>query len=64
MGLSSGIDFETRIFYKPEAAQLLEKEIQSRNYKRKVIALGTNTDPYQPIERELKIARRLLEVLL
>ena len=64
MGFSSGIDFESQIFYKPEAAQLLEKEIQSRNYKRKVIALGTNTDPYQPIERELKITRWLLEVLL
>ena len=64
MGLSSGIDFESRILYKPEAAQLLEKKIQSPNYKCSVIALGTNTDPYQPIERELKITRRLLDVLL
>ncbi len=64
MGLSAGIDFERRIFYKPEAAQLLEKEIKSLNYKCGVVALGTNTDPYQPIEHELKITRQLLKVLL
>lgn len=63
LGLSAGIDFESRIFYKPEAAQLLAKEIQSPKYKCRVLALGTNTDPYQPIERELKITRRLLKVL-
>ncbi|MEE2662273.1 MAG: PA0069 family radical SAM protein [Pseudomonadota bacterium] len=64
LGLSAGFDFESRIFYKPEAAEVLAKEIQSPNYKCRVLALGTNTDPYQPIERELKITRRLLKVLL
>ena len=63
MDLSPGIDFETRLFAKPDAAQLLRAELSKRNYKCTPIALGSNTDPYQPIEREWKITRSLLEVL-
>ncbi len=63
LGLSPGLDFETQLFYKPDAAKLLESELRHRNYKPKLIALGTNTDPYQPIERELKLTRAILEVL-
>ena len=63
MGLSPGLDFETRLFAKPNAAELLEKELAAPRYEPKVIAIGTNTDPYQPIERTERITRRLLEVL-
>ena len=63
LGLSPGLDFETRLFYKPEAAALLEKELRSPKYTCGVMAMGTNTDPYQPIERELKLTRRILKVL-
>lgn len=63
LGLSSGLDFETRLFYKPEAAQLLEAELARPNYVCKPIAMGTNTDPYQPVERRLRITRSILEVL-
>lgn len=61
--LSPGLDFETKLFAKPDAAELLKKELASRNYKCSPIALGTNTDPYQPIEREYKITREIIEVL-
>jgi len=64
MGLSPGLDFESRLFAKPDAAKLLEKEISAKNYKMSPIALGTNTDPYQPIERERGITREILEVLV
>src|SRR6186713_3651168 len=63
LGLSPGLDFETKLFVKPEAANLLEKELSAAGYEPKVIAIGTNTDPYQPIERRYKVMRRILEVL-
>lgn len=63
LGLSPGLDFESKLFVKPEAAELLAKELASPNYSPKVIAIGTNTDPYQPIERRYKVMRRILEVL-
>ena len=63
MGLSPGLDFETRLFAKDGAASLLEHELSAPNYAPKVIAIGTNTDPYQPIERRHRIMRDVLEVL-
>jgi DNA repair photolyase len=63
LGLSPGLDFESKLFVKPEAADLLEKELATPGYEPKVIAIGTNTDPYQPIERRYKVMRRILEVL-
>ncbi len=63
LGMSPGLDFESKLFVKPEAAELLEKELASPNYSPKVIAIGTNTDPYQPIERKYQVMRRILEVL-
>ncbi|WP_436642940.1 PA0069 family radical SAM protein [Microbaculum sp. FT89] len=63
MGLSPGLDFESKLFAKPNAAELLEKELANPNYAPAMIALGTNTDPYQPIERQQRITRRVLEVL-
>jgi DNA repair photolyase len=63
LDLSPGIDFETKIFYKADAARLLEQELSKRSYVVKPITIGANTDPYQPIERELRVTRSLLEVL-
>lgn len=63
MNLSAGLDFETKIFYKADAAKLLEKEINKPNYTCKPFAIGSNTDPYQPQESKLKITRSILEVL-
>jgi DNA repair photolyase len=63
LGLSPGLDFETKIYAKENAAALLEKELASKRYEPKVIVLGANTDPYQPAERELKITRSVIEVL-
>jgi DNA repair photolyase len=63
MGLSPGADFESRLFAKPNAAELLAKELSAPGYVPKVIAMGTNTDPYQPIERNLRVTRSILEVL-
>ena len=63
LGLSPGLDFESRLFYKPDAAALLEKELSNPRYKPKLIALGTNTDPYQPVERRYELMRGILEVL-
>jgi DNA repair photolyase len=63
MGLSPGLDFETKLFAKPNAAKLLEKELAKPGYEPKTIAIGTNTDPYQPIERRYRIMREILEVL-
>ena len=60
--LSPGIDFETRIFAKVNAAELLRKELSKPGYRCAVLALGSNTDPYQPVEREYKITRGILEV--
>jgi DNA repair photolyase len=61
--LSPGLDFETKLFYKPDAVKLLEAELGQRNYQCQTIALGTNTDPYQPVEREQRLMRGILEVL-
>lgn len=63
MGLSAGLDFEAKLFAKPDAARLLERELSKPGYKPKTIAIGTNTDPYQPIEKEWRIMRQILEVL-
>jgi DNA repair photolyase len=63
LGLSPGLDFESKLFMKPNAPELLERELSAPGYEPKVIAIGTNTDPYQPIERRYKIMRRILEVL-
>src|SRR5579885_3305099 len=63
LGLSPGLDFESKLFAKPDAPQLLEKELAAADYEPRMIAIGTNTDPYQPIERERKIMRGILEVL-
>ncbi|MCW5719183.1 MAG: PA0069 family radical SAM protein, partial [Bauldia sp.] len=63
MGLSPGLDFETRLFAKPDAARLLERELSKPGYKVETIAIGTNTDPYQPIEKRYRIMREILEVL-
>jgi len=63
LGLSPGLDFESKLFVKPDAAELLEKELAAPNYRPKVMAIGTNTDPYQPIERRYQVMRRILEVL-
>jgi len=63
LGLSPGLDFESKLFMKPNAPELLERELSSPDYSPKIIAIGTNTDPYQPIERRYQIVRRILEVL-
>ena len=63
LGLSPGLDFETRLFAKTNAAQALERELAEPGYRPRTIAIGTNTDPYQPIERRYRIMRRILEVL-
>jgi DNA repair photolyase len=63
LGMSPGLDFESHLFVKPEAATLLEKELSAKNYEPRTIAIGTNTDPYQPIERKYQVMRRILEVL-
>src|SRR5262249_33410073 len=63
MGLSPGLDFETKLFAKPDAAALLESELAKKSYKPRTVAMGTNTDPYQPIERSRRITRSILEVL-
>ncbi len=62
-GHSPGLDFETKLHFKPELPALLEKELRARGYQPKPVALGANTDPYQPIERTLRITRAVLEVL-
>ncbi len=63
LGLSAGLDFESKLFAKVNAPALLERELGDPKYTPRTIALGTNTDPYQPIERQYRIMRRLLEVL-
>ena len=63
LGLSPGLDFETKLLVKPDGARLLDAELREGKYRCAPIALGTNTDPYQPIERELRITRQVLEVL-
>jgi len=63
LGYSPGLDFETKILAKPRAAELLRRELAHKNYQPAPIALGTNTDPYQPVERRLEITRGILKVL-
>lgn len=63
MGLSPGLDFESKLFAKPDAAKLLDKELSREGYQPRTIAIGTNTDPYQPVERQWRIMREILEVL-
>ena len=63
VGLSPGLDFETRLFYKQDAAKLLERELSRPGYLCKPINMGSNTDPYQPIERRMRVTRDILEVL-
>jgi len=63
LGLSPGLDFESKLFVKPDAPTLLERELSAPNYQPRTIAIGTNTDPYQPIERRYEIMRQILEVL-
>lgn len=63
MGLSAGLDFESRLFAKPNAAELLERELSKPGYEVRSIAIGTNTDPYQPVEKTWRIMREILEVL-
>jgi DNA repair photolyase len=64
VGLSPGLDFETKLFFKQDAAKLLEKELAAPSYKCSPLMIGANTDPYQPIEKEFRVTRSLLEVLL
>ena len=63
LGLSPGLDFESRLFYKPRAAELLAAELSVPSYRCQPIAMGTNTDPYQPVERKLELTRQVLQVL-
>lgn len=63
LGHSPGLDFETRLYWKPDAPTLLEAELRNPKYRAATLALGANTDPYQPIERERQLTRRILEVL-
>jgi DNA repair photolyase len=63
VGFSPGLDFESQLFFKPDAARLLEKELSRKGYQPSVIHIGGNTDPYQPIERGLRITRQVIEVL-
>jgi DNA repair photolyase len=63
LGYSPGLDFETKLLFKPDIASLLERELRKPGYVCRPMALGSNTDPYQPVERTLKLTRAVLEVL-
>ena len=64
VGLSPGLDFETRLFYKKDAGKVLEEELAKPGYVCRPITIGANTDPYQPIERQMRVTRQILEVLV
>jgi DNA repair photolyase len=63
LGYSPGLEFETEIVYKPDVAALLERELSKPGYQPRTLALGSNTDPYQPVERTMRLTRSVLEVL-
>ena len=63
LGYSPGLEFETEIVYKPDVAALLERELSKPGYQARPLALGSNTDPYQPIERTMRLTRSVLDVL-
>ncbi|QIZ82420.1 PA0069 family radical SAM protein [Thalassovita gelatinovora] len=63
LGLSPGLDFETRLVARPQAPEILDSELRRRSYKVAPLAIGTNTDPYQPVEKEMEITRACLQVL-
>ena len=63
LGLSPGLDFETKILVKPDAPELLKRYLSKNKYRCRPIAFGTNTDAYQPVEKKLRIMRQLLELL-
>lgn len=63
LGYSPGLDFETKLIFKPEVGELLERELRKPGYVPRTLALGSNTDPYQPVERTLRLTRAVLEVL-
>ena len=63
LGYSPGLDFETKLIFKPDVAALLEKELRKPGYQARTLALGSNTDPYQPVERTLQLTRSVLEVM-
>ena len=63
LGLSAGLDFETKLIARPDMPEVLERELRSPGYRPQVIAIGTNTDPYQPLEASMGVMRRVLEVL-
>lgn len=63
LDLSPGLDFETKLFVKPDAPRLLRQELGKKNYRCSPLALGTNTDPYQPVERKWRVTRGVIEVL-
>lgn len=63
LGLSPGLDFESRLLHKPDAPELLRKELSARGYRAQPVALGINTDGWQPVERKTQLTRRILEVL-
>jgi DNA repair photolyase len=63
LGLSPGQDFETQLYFKPNAGEMLKRELSRKSYKPAVVHLGADTDPYQPAERQLKITRSLLDIL-
>jgi DNA repair photolyase len=63
LGMGAGLDFETKIFYKPDAPEILRRELSAKNYEVRPISLGSNTDCFQPVERELRLTRRIMEVL-
>ncbi len=64
LGFSPGLDFEARLIVKPNLVALLRRELQHERYQCRTIALGTNTDPYQPVEKELQLTREILQLLL